>query len=137
MARIELLAIALGELTEQQLRLIESVVTQFRRPFITINRHCDSDIVDPRFPYDFGDVLRIHHCFSKEALSKDRFEYALLEIQRKTKQETRPGYCRVKDAERELKFELYFDAGSERKLQIRHLRKDLCKENAQWVFATE
>ena len=64
-------------------------------------------------------------------------EHGQLEIQRKTKQETRPGYCRVKDAEGELKFELYFDAGSERKLQIRHLRKNLCTVHAQWVFATE
>jgi hypothetical protein len=250
--RIDQLTTALRELTEQQLRLIETVVTQFRRPFLMIERHCDSDIVDDRVLNDFGDVLRIHHCFSKEALSKDRFEYALektlnlsgrtaslaasrtnrghditiegvpcslktqadkgikeheihiskfmelgkgrwpktagglgelrnlflrhmdayeriftlrcltknpegwryelveipkallqeaehgqLEIQRKTKQETRPGYCRVKDAEGELKFELYFDAGSERKLQIRHLRKNLCTVHAQWVFATE
>ena len=29
---------------------------------------------------DFGDVLRIHHCFSKESLSKDRFEYAFERI---------------------------------------------------------
>ncbi|MBM4164170.1 MAG: restriction endonuclease [Lentisphaerae bacterium] len=251
MARIDTLAIALRELTEQQLRLIETVVVQFRRPFLRIERHCDSDIVDDRFLHDFGDVLRIHHCFSKEALSKDRFEYAFektlnlsgrtaslaasrtnrghditiegvscslktqadkgikeheihiskfmelgkgrwpktasglgelrnlflrhmdayeriftlrcltkspegwryelveipkallqeaehgqLEIQRKTKQETRPGYCRVRDAEGELKFELYFDAGSERKLQIRHLRKSLCTVHGQWLFAT-
>ncbi|HEY7490420.1 MAG TPA: restriction endonuclease, partial [Candidatus Tectomicrobia bacterium] len=26
---------------------------------------------------DFGDALRIHHCFSKEAFTKDKFEYAL------------------------------------------------------------
>jgi type II restriction enzyme len=26
---------------------------------------------------DFGDVLRIHHCFSREPFSKDKFEYAL------------------------------------------------------------
>lgn len=252
MARVDRLAVALRELTEQQLRLIETVVTQFRRPFIKIERHRESDIVDARLLRDFGDVLRIHHCFSKEALSKDRFEYALektlnlcgktaalatsrtnrghditiegvpcslktqadkgikereihiskfmelgkghwpktasglgtlremflrhmdayeriftlrclaknpqgwryelveipkallreaeqgkLEIQRKTRQETRPGYCRVKDADGELKFELYFDAGSERKLQVRHLRKDLCTVHAQWAFATE
>lgn len=251
MERVDRLAVALRELTDQQLRLVETVVTQFRRPFIKIERRQKSDIVDARLLRDFGDVLRIHHCFSKEALSKDRFEYALektlilsgksaslaasrtnrghditiegvpwslktqadkgikegelhiskfmelgkgkwpasaaglgrlremflrhmdsyeriftlrclskdptcwryelveipkallreagqgkLEIQRKTKQETRPGYCRVRDAEGHLKFELYFDAGSERKLQVRHLRKDLCTVHAQWEFAT-
>ena len=26
---------------------------------------------------DFGDVLRLHHCFSREPFSKDKFEYAL------------------------------------------------------------
>jgi type II restriction enzyme len=36
-----------------------------------------------------------------------------------------------------LKFELYFDAGAERKLQVRHLRKDLCTVHAQWEFASE
>lgn len=251
LARVDRLAVALRELTEQQFHLIETVVTQFRKPFLKIERDPGSDIVDARLLRDFGDVLRIHHCFSKEALSKDRFEYALektltlcgktaalaasrtnrghdltvdgvsfslktqadkgiketeihiskfmemgkgkwpktadglkvlretflrhmdayerifmlrclskdpacwryelveipkallreagegkLEIQRKTRQETRPGYCRVKDAAGDLKFELYFDAGSERKLQVRHLRKDLCQVHAQWEFAT-
>jgi type II restriction enzyme len=250
-ARLDRLAVALRELTEQQLSLIETLITQFRRPFLKIERHPESDVVDGRLLYDFGDVLRLHHCISKEALSKDRFEFALektlnlcgrtavlatsrtnrghditiegvpcslktqadkgikedeihiskfmelgkgrwprtadglgqlrtmflqhmvayeriftlrclaknpqrwryelveipktllqesaagtLEICRKTKQETRPGYCRVNDTEGNLKFELYFDAGSERKLQIRHVRKDLCKVHAQWEFAT-
>ncbi len=64
-------------------------------------------------------------------------EQGSLEIQRKTKQETRPGYCRVKSSDGVVKFELYFDAGSERKLQIRHLRKEFCTVHAQWEFATE
>lgn len=251
-ARVGKLAIALQKLTEQQLHLIETIVAQFQREFIKIDRNPTSDIVDDRFLRDFGDVLRIHHCFSKEALSKDRFEYAFektfnlgpktavlatsrtnrghditiegvpcslktqadkgikefeihiskfmelgkgrwpktasglgqlrdvflqhmtsyeriftlrclskdpkgwryelveipkallqeaeqgtLEICHKTRQETKPGYCRVIDAHGDLKFELYFDAGSERKLQVRHLRKNLCTVHAQWEFATE
>jgi len=250
-ARVDRLAGALRELADQQLCLIETIISQFRKPFLKIERLTSSDMVSHRFLRDFGDVLRIHHCFSKEALSKDRFEYALektlvlcgisaelagsrtnrghditiqgipcslktqadkgikeheihiskfmelgkgrwpktskdldglrrmflehmrayeriftlrclsknptcwryelveipkslleesaqgsLEIQRKTTQETCPGYCRVKDRSGDLKFELYFDAGSERKLQIRHLRKDLCCVHAQWEFAT-
>ncbi|HNX36164.1 MAG TPA: restriction endonuclease [Kiritimatiellia bacterium] len=249
--RVARLAIALRELTEQQLHLIEIVVAQFRRPFLEINRYRNSDLVSEQLLRDFGDVLRFHHCVSKEALSKDRFEYALektlnmggvdaelvgsrtnrghditiqgvpfslktqadksiketeiyiskfmelgkgrwpktssglemlrdmffehmkaydriftlrclskdptcwryelveipktllleaqkgkFEICRKTKQETRPGYCRVIDPDGNLRFELYFDAGSERKLQVRHLRKDLCIVHAQWSFAT-
>jgi hypothetical protein len=251
LARVDRLTIALRELTEQQLDLIESIVTQFRKPYLKIARHPHSDLVDARLLRDFGDVLRLHHGFSKEALSKDRFEYALektlllggrtaafapsrtnrghdltidglpcslktqadkgiredeiyiskfmelgkgrwpatatgfgqlrdmflqhmrayeriftlrclsknpqhwryelveipkallqeaehgqLEVRRNTKQETRPGYCHVRDATGALKFQLYFDAGSERKLQVKHLRKDLCTVHAQWEFAT-
>ena len=29
---------------------------------------------------DFGDVLRMHHCLSREPFSKDKFEYALERI---------------------------------------------------------
>ncbi len=76
LARVDRLTVALRELTEQQLHLIETVVAQLRAPFITIERHAGSDIVDAGFLRDFGDVLRIHHCLSREALSKDRFEYA-------------------------------------------------------------
>lgn len=31
---------------------------------------------------DFGDVLRLHHCFSREPFSKDKFEYALEKVLR-------------------------------------------------------
>jgi type II restriction enzyme len=251
LARVDRLAVALRELTDQQLTLIETVVAQFRRPFLRLERLDRSDLVDAQLLRDFGDVLRMHHCFSKEALSKDRFEYALektlnlcgrsaslatsrtnrghditiagvpfslktqadkgiredelhiskfmelgkgrwpsttrglgglrdqflrhmtayerifslrclskdpkrwryelveipkpllqeaehgkLELRRDTKQETCPGYCHVRDADGKLRFQLYFDAGSERKLQIRHLRKNLCVVHAQWEFAT-
>lgn len=47
----------------------------------------------------------------------------------------KPGYCRVYEPNRDLMFELYFDAGSERKLQIKNLRKDLCRIHAVWEFA--
>jgi type II restriction enzyme len=251
LARVDRLIIALRELTEHQIDLIEAVVAQFRKPFLNIARHPQSDIVDEQLLHDFGDVLRMHHSISKEALSKDRFEYALektlqiggraaslatsrtnlghditiagvpcslktqadkgiredelyiskfmelgkghwpataqglgklrdmfvqhmqayerifmlrclsrdpvrwryelveipkallldaehgkLEIRRDTKQETRPGYCHVRDERGTLKFQLYFDAGSERKLQVKHLRKDLCMVHAQWEFGT-
>lgn len=252
-SRVDKLKFALRELTDFQVDLIENVVHQFRTPFIKLERHPDSDLVNNRLLNDFGDVLRIHHCFSRQALSKDRFEYALektlnmcgkraslatsrtnrghditiekmpcslktqadnaikeeelhiskfmelgkgkwpttangfsslrgmflqhmqnyerifslrclsknpekwwyelveipksllqevsnvrkFEIMRKTKQSTMPGYCRVKDDEDNLKFELYFDAGSERKLQVRHLQKDLCILHATWIFSTD
>ena len=36
-----------------------------------------------------------------------------------------------------MKYQLYFDGGTERKLQIKNLRKDLCTVHATWVFASE
>src|SRR5690606_32214467 len=36
-----------------------------------------SDLVTPCVLEIFGDILQIHHYFSSQALSKDRFEYAL------------------------------------------------------------
>lgn len=52
----------------------------------------------------------------------------------KSKQNPHPGYGHVKDAVGQLKYSLYFDGGTERKLQIKHLRKDLCKVHATWTF---
>lgn len=252
LARVERLSVALRELTASQLDFIEVVANQFRRPFLRIERNPASDLVNDGVLKDFGDILRMHHCFSKEALSKDRFEYALektlvlcgrtavlaasrtnrgrditidgvpyslktqadksikedelyiskfmelgkghwsasvrdlrglrdqflrhmdayerifslrclskepkrwryelveipkallqdasggkLCVCRDSTQSPKPGYCNVTDKAANLKFQLYFDAGSERKLQIRHLRKALCTVHAQWEFAAE
>ena len=51
-------------------------------------------------------------------------------------QNPQPGYGYVKDANGQLKYSLYFDGGTERKLQIKHLRKDLCKVHANWTFGS-
>lgn len=59
---------------------------------------------------------------------------AELVIQAKSKQDPKPGYGNVYDAEGKLKFALYFDAGTERKLQIKSIRKDLCIVHATWMF---
>ncbi|WP_413741482.1 hypothetical protein ACL2XO_21355 [Sodalis sp. RH15] len=57
-----------------------------------------------------------------------------LEIRTNSKQIPQPGYGYVRDAVGNLKYELYFDGGTERKLQIKHLRKELCKVHAHWIF---
>jgi len=57
-----------------------------------------------------------------------------LEVCADSTQTPKPGYGRVKDADGVLKYSLYFDGGTERKLQIKHLRKDLCKVHATWAF---
>lgn len=51
-----------------------------------------------------------------------------------SKQTPKPGVCRVLDAQRVPVLELYFDGGTERKLQIRKLRKDMCVVHATWEF---
>lgn len=59
-----------------------------------------------------------------------------LEVRSKSKQNPQPGYGYVKDANGQLKYSLYFDGGTERKLQIKHLRKNLCKVHATWTFGS-
>ena len=60
----------------------------------------------------------------------------ILEVREGSKQNPKPGYGYVKDSAGRLKFSLYFDGGSERKLQIKGLRKDLCKVHATWTFGS-
>lgn len=57
-----------------------------------------------------------------------------LEVCADSQQNPQPGYGHVKDVGGQLKFSLYFDGGTERKLQIKRLRKSLCKVHATWVF---
>ena len=45
-------------------------------------------------------------------------------------------YYDVTDSGGESKFQLYFDAGGERKLQIKGLKKAYCIVHAEWRFAT-
>ena len=59
-----------------------------------------------------------------------------LEVCTNSRQNPQPGYGYVKDADGQLKYALYFDGGTERKLQIKHLRKNLCKVHATWVFGS-
>jgi type II restriction enzyme len=51
-----------------------------------------------------------------------------------SRQMPKPGYCTVRDELGNIKFQLYFDGGTERKLQIKGLRKDLCIVQATWKF---
>lgn len=50
-------------------------------------------------------------------------------------QNPKPGYCRVPDEEGGILLELYFDGGTERKLQIRNLSKEACVVHASWRFS--
>jgi type II restriction enzyme len=69
------LAQALVELTPSQLDWVGGVIRQFHLPH-EFHRKEDSDLVTPAVLDMLGDALRIHHAFSRQALSKDRFEFA-------------------------------------------------------------
>ena len=57
-----------------------------------------------------------------------------LEVMTNSKQNPQPGYGYIYEPNGLRKFSLYFDGGTERKLQIKHLRKDLCRIHATWEF---
>lgn len=243
------LSASIKTLSDGQMSLIQESVDAFNKPYINIERNSTSDLVSEKFLYDFGDLLRIHHCYSKQPFSKDKFEYALervcninnlnaklstagnpgnditidgigfslktqadsniragkvhiskfmelgkgnwsdkiedliglrqqffnhmrsyeriltlrcldkkvehykyelveipkkllleaehgeLSIQTDSKQNPKPGYCRVKDKNGNEKYQLYFDGGGERKLQVKNLLKEYCTVHAQWEFS--
>lgn len=64
-------------------------------------------------------------------------ENGQLEMRMQSKQNPKPGYCTVKDAAGEIKFQLYFDGGTERKLQIKKLQKSQCYVRASWRFSKD
>lgn len=67
----------------------------------------------------------------------ERAESGDLEMMADSKQNPRPGYCRVYDEKRNLMFALYFDGGGERKLQVKDLLKKYCSIHATWEFCLE
>ncbi len=54
------------------------------------------------------------------------------EMMHDSRQNPKPGYCRVDEGGLPA-FDLYFDGGTERKLQVRKLRVDLCNVHATWT----
>jgi type II restriction enzyme len=244
--RLAQLSQHLGALSESQIGLIESIVKQFgvKREFTLLI----PELFTQGMVNDFGDALLIHHCFSNEPFSKDKFEYLLervctlngkdahtarkgnpghditiegtnvslktqaeatikaneihiskfmelghgewtdkpeqlvglrdqffhhmrsyeriftlrtlskppshwfyelveipkellmeakngeLRMMMDSKQSVKPGYCDIYDGIGKIKFQLYFDGGGERKLQITHINMDLCYIHATWKF---
>lgn len=57
-----------------------------------------------------------------------------LEMKLDSTQFPKPGYCYVTDSKGNLKYQLYFDGGSERKLQVKKLLKKHCKVHCEWKF---
>jgi len=57
-----------------------------------------------------------------------------LKMMTRSKQLPKPGYCYVHTPSGGTLFQLYFDGGSERKLQIKRLAKNQCSVHASWEF---
>lgn len=74
----------------------------------------------------FYELVEIPKTLLREAQS------GKIEMRLDSKQSPKPGYCTVVDEKGNTKFQLYFDGGSERKLQIKGLRKELCIVHATW-----
>ncbi len=74
--RIERLIAAIPDLSDYRLQLIDRIIGVFQttKNFV---RASDSQLITSQVLEDFGDVLRLHHSFSREPFSKDKFEYAL------------------------------------------------------------
>jgi hypothetical protein len=77
--RIAALADRLPSLSASQFGAIENIIAQFGRP-AQFWRNPKSDLVSDCVLREFGDTLRIHHCFSAEAFTKDKFEFALEKV---------------------------------------------------------
>lgn len=88
-------------------------------------------------------------CFKSDLNPGTHYEYELveipisllmssaqqpIEIQTKSRQTPKPAYIRVYDSKDNLNFRLYFDGGTERKLQVQRIRKDLCTVHTTWTF---
>jgi type II restriction enzyme len=63
----------------------------------------------------------------------NRANTGILEMKMESSQYPKPGYCYVCDGDTEL-YQLYFDGGGERKLQVKNLLKNRCIVHARWEF---
>ena len=76
--RLERLSGILSVLTANQLFWLEKVINIFHLP--TQHECFNSDLFNSSTLDGFGDALRIHHAFSIEPFSKDKFEYVLEQV---------------------------------------------------------
>jgi type II restriction enzyme len=76
--KIKALVKKIPVLTSGQIIWLSRVIEVFEEPHSF--QIFQSDIVDREVLFNFGDALRIHHSFSREPFTKDKFEYVLERI---------------------------------------------------------
>ena len=82
--------------------------------------------------FDRPDQVGAEHFYELVEIPKSLLAQSskgVIRMQHESKQNPKPGYCVVKD-----KFELYFDGGTERKLQVKNLMKSHCIVHANWLI---
>lgn len=79
--------------------------------------------------YNHYELVEIPKALLQEAAN------GTLEMMMDSEQNPKPGYCTVSEGNGTVKFRLYFDGGTERKLQIRDLKKSLCVVHGEWDFS--
>lgn len=79
----------------------------------------------PKWTYELVEI-------PKTLLKKTK--QGVLKMMMESKQMPKPGYCYVQNKAGKALYELYFDGGSERKLQIKNLAKNQCSIHAAWEF---
>jgi hypothetical protein len=90
------------------------------------------------FKCESGEGMPMSHYYELVEIPKALLQRAAggkLRMMVNSTQTPKPGYCDVfEKPRRALQFRLYFDGGTERKLQIKDLAKQLCVVHATWKF---
>jgi type II restriction enzyme len=132
--RIQRLIAAIPELSSYRLQLVDKVVGVFQTPKAFV-RNQSSSLITSQVLEDFGDVLRLHHAFSREPFSKDKFEYALerVLIESKVSAKLAPRGSRGYDIEiGQKRFSLKTEAAKRIQENTIHISKFMELGGGQW-----
>lgn len=130
----------LAKLNDNQIGLVSDVAKQFMTPhkftWAPFRLKAGMNLMTQEVVDDLGDIIRIHHAFSREAFSKDKFEYALERVQKlhKRKADLAPrgnkGYDISIEGER---FSLKTEASQKINLDSIHISKFMELGGGEWT----
>lgn len=130
----------LEKLNDNQVGLVSDVAKQFMTPhkftWAPFKLRNGMDLMTQEIVDDLGDIIRIHHAFSREAFSKDKFEYALERVQKLHKRDAalaprgNKGYDILVEGER---FSLKTEASQNIRLDTIHISKFMELGGGEWT----